>query len=45
MNKTKKKPKKYANLGQIGKITVQFYDEYYGKGENAKIRKMYDNFR
>ncbi len=28
---------------QIGKITVQL-DEYYENGENAKIRKIHDNF-
>ncbi len=29
--------KKYADLGQIGKITVQLHDKYYKNGENIKI--------
>ncbi len=47
MNKTKKKwikSKKYADFGQIGKISVQLDDGYYENDENAKIRKMYDDF-
>ncbi len=47
MNKTKKwiKSKKYyADFGQIGKINVHLNYEYYENGENAKIRKIYDNF-
>ncbi len=38
------KSKNYADFGQIGKISVQLDDEYYKNGENAKIRKIYDNF-
>ncbi len=35
---------KYADFGQIGKISIQHDDEYYENGEYAKIRKIYDNF-
>ncbi len=38
------KLKKYADFGQISKISVQLDYEYYENGENAKIRKIYDNF-
>ncbi len=46
MNETKEmnKNKKYADFGQIGKISIQLDDEYYKNGENAKIRKIYDSF-
>ncbi len=27
------------------KISIQLDDEYYKNGDNAKIQKMYDNFR
>ncbi len=37
------KSKKYDDFGQVEKISVQL-DEYYKNGENAKIRKIYDNF-
>ncbi len=46
-DKTKKewiKSKKYADFGQIGKISVKLNDEYYENGENAKIWKIYYNF-
>ncbi len=38
------KIEKYADFGQARKISVQLDDEYYENWENAKIRKMYDNF-
>ncbi len=38
------KIKKYADFGQIGKISVQLDGEYYENGENAKTQKIYDNF-
>ncbi len=38
------KSKKYADFGQIGKISVQLDDDYYKNGENAKLQKNYDNF-
>ncbi len=46
MNKPKKriKSKKYADFGQIVKISVQLDDKYYKNDQNAKIRKIYDNF-
>ncbi len=46
MNKTKKKMnkiEKHAHFGQAGKISVQL-DKYYKNEENARIRKVYDNF-
>ncbi len=39
------KIEKYDDFGQIGKISLQLDNEYYKNGENAEIRKMYDNFR
>ncbi len=38
------KIEKNADFGQIERISIQLDDEYYENGENAKIRKIYDNF-
>ncbi len=42
-----KKMKKIKICGfrrQVGKINVQLEDQYYQNGENAQIRKIYNNF-
>ncbi len=38
------KIEKYADFGQVGKISVQLDDEYYENEENTEIQKIYDNF-
>ncbi len=45
MNKTKKMNKIEKNMLILAKLKISVQlDKYYKNGENAKIRKIYDNF-